>query len=87
VTVSNEIAVILFLCALLWPIAVFTFWMMVKLPTRSLLQQITRPSAREESEDLLQMTENVRRRLAQTLRLWPIALLVFLAAVILFAVR
>ena len=86
-TLSDQIALTLLSLAVLWPIAVGAFYVMYKLPTRSLLQQVTRPSAREENEDLAQMTDDVQKCLGKTMRLWPVALLLFLTSIVLFAVR
>lgn len=86
-TLSEAIALTLFAMAVAWLIVAGALWMMHKLPTRSLVQQITRPSADDEAEDLAQITELTGRLFEKTVRLWPIALLSFLASIIVVVVR
>jgi hypothetical protein len=80
------LASLLFVLALLWTIVVIWTWSVYKLPTRSLLQQVTRPSVGNDKEDLRRITEVARRRVGLVLKVWPAALAALIASVILLVI-
>jgi hypothetical protein len=79
--------IVLFMVAVVWVSFVLAGMTVRKTgPTRSLLEEMTRPSADQEREDLERAGEASNRFFRMVLRLWPLALASLVASVILLVV-
>ena len=80
-------AVVLFMVAIVWVSFVVAGAVVRKTgPTRSLFQEITRPSADQEREDVERAGAATNHFVHALLKLWPLALASFVASVIVLVV-